>query len=198
MNQKAASGQPLLAGNSESTSLQDNIEIHPIDSCVRVILDTQINVLIDAKTKVAILRKVLFLKLELLHLQATFQQFFSLLSSHSAVNSDLFISPDVEGTNCQTSWLWKKKMKRKLNQKIPLESTGVCPVNCSTTFAALVSLSPLSPTQILMMSFATLISRMGFWSFFSLFDALFSPSGMVSAALLDKMSALVLDIKAGS
>lgn len=48
----------------------------------------------------------------------------------------------------------------------PLEKTGVCPVSCSSTLAALVSLSPLSPTQMFKQSLRMRTSLMGF-SFFS-------------------------------
>lgn len=48
----------------------------------------------------------------------------------------------------------------------PLEKTGVCPVSCSSTLAARVSLSPLSPTQMFRQSLRMRSSLMGF-SFFS-------------------------------
>ncbi|TNN51955.1 hypothetical protein EYF80_037862 [Liparis tanakae] len=46
------------------------------------------------------------------------------------------------------------------------EKTGVCPVSCSSTLAARVSLSPLSPTQMFRQSLRMRSSLMGF-SFFS-------------------------------
>eukprot|EP00397_Hematodinium_sp_SG-2012_P055738 GEMP01068242.1.p1 GENE.GEMP01068242.1~~GEMP01068242.1.p1 ORF type:complete len:272 (+),score=65.20 GEMP01068242.1:280-1095(+) len=42
-----------------------------------------------------------------------------------------------------------------------LEKTGACSVSCSSTLAARVSLSPLSPTEMLMTSFSMRIDRMG-------------------------------------
>lgn len=42
---------------------------------------------------------------------------------------------------------------------LPLEYTGVCPVSASSTLAARVSLSPLSPTQTFKQSFMILRSR---------------------------------------
>lgn len=51
----------------------------------------------------------------------------------------------------------------------PLEKTGVCPVSCSNTLAARVSLSPLSPTQMFRQSLRMRSSLMGF-SFFSLWS----------------------------
>jgi hypothetical protein len=52
-------------------------------------------------------------------------------------------------------------------QTLPLEKTGVWPLSCSRTLAALVRRSPLSPTEMLSTSFCTLISLIGFDSFFS-------------------------------
>ena len=45
---------------------------------------------------------------------------------------------------------------------VPLEYTGCCPVNCSRTLAARVSLSPLSPTQMFRTNFLICSSFMGF------------------------------------
>lgn len=52
------------------------------------------------------------------------------------------------------------------NSRLPLEKTGVWPVSCSSTLAARVSLSPLSPTQMFRHSLRMRNSLMGF-SFFS-------------------------------
>jgi hypothetical protein len=41
-------------------STQHNIEVKTIDSNAGVILDTQVNVLLDAKSKVATVRKIVF------------------------------------------------------------------------------------------------------------------------------------------
>lgn len=56
--------------------------------------------------------------------------------------------------------------QRSWTEDGPLEKTGVCPVSCSSTLAARVSLSPLSPTQMFRQSLRMRSSLMGF-SFFS-------------------------------
>ena len=69
---------------------------------------------------------------------------------------------------------WQKKEAGRIEngkRSWPLENTGVCPVSCSSTLAALVSLSPLSPTPMLTHNFLILTSRMGFVDFFSLFSS---------------------------
>ena len=50
----------------------------------------------------------------------------------------------------------------KWKSKLPFEKTGVCPVSCSNTLAALVNLSPDSPTQISTHNFLILNSLIGF------------------------------------
>ena len=65
-----------------------------------------------------------------------------------------------------------------LCQKVQMQSSSVADdyalwhdsleIYCMFTFAAFCSLSPDSPTQMLSTSFATRISRILFWDFFSL------------------------------
>ena len=43
----------------------------------------------------------------------------------------------------------------------PLEKTGCCPLSCSSTLAARVKRSPLSPTEMLSVSFSILSAFMG-------------------------------------
>jgi hypothetical protein len=50
---------------------------------------------------------------------------------------------------------------------LALENTGVCPVNCSSTFAALVNRSPDSPTQMFRQSLRIRVSRIVFFVFAS-------------------------------
>jgi hypothetical protein len=64
--------------------------------------------------------------------------------------------------------------KEWIKSNVPFEKTGVWPVNCSKTFAALVSLSPDSPTQMLTHNFVMrkvlmTFLLLSFGSFFSFF-----------------------------
>ena len=68
----------MLVSNSTLSSLpvayavagpgQNNVEIHSINANAWVVLDPQINVLLDPKSKVALVRKVLLTQLILLDL----------------------------------------------------------------------------------------------------------------------------------
>ena len=57
---------------SASWSLEDNIEIHAENACEGIILDSQINVLLDTKSKAAGVWKVSFPQLSILDLQTSF------------------------------------------------------------------------------------------------------------------------------
>lgn len=56
-------------------------------------------------------------------------------------------------------------------KKLPLEKTGCCPVRDSKTLAALVSLSPDSPTQMFRQSFWIRMDRITLFVFFSTWEA---------------------------
>ena len=58
----------LPVGNAVARASQYNVEIHPIDPNTWVILYAKINVLLDTKTKVALIREVLLSKLIFLDL----------------------------------------------------------------------------------------------------------------------------------
>ena len=73
------------------------------------------------------------------------------ISKHGVITSQLFI-PFYTQTN-------KKLNQQHFEKNVsPLEKTGVWPVKDSKTFPARTSLSPLSPTQILIHNFWILIS----------------------------------------
>ena len=98
LSQANSRSSGLSSGHSSSRSLQDNVKVHTEDTSGRIVLDTQVNVLRDAETEVAGVGEVGRLKFVLLHLQASVQDLGSLLTSNSAVASDLFVSSDTEGS----------------------------------------------------------------------------------------------------
>merc|ERR1712096_590742 len=67
---------PVLDIHARAT--QDNIEVHTVDTNAGVVLDTQINMFLDSKAEVAIVRKVLLSQLVLLNLEATLQDLLGL------------------------------------------------------------------------------------------------------------------------
>ena len=76
------------------------------------------------------------------------------------------------------------------------EKTGCCPVNCSNTLAARVSLSPDSPTQMFRHNLRILTSRMTFLdaSFGSLRTFTFLPGFFTGAACLASYEETILSV----
>ena len=60
---------PFPVTHVEAWSTQNHIEIHSIDSNTGIILDTQIYVFLDTKTKVASRREVVLVQLVFFYLQ---------------------------------------------------------------------------------------------------------------------------------
>merc|ERR1712156_1226174 len=87
-----------------SRSGKHNVEIHSVDTDARIVLDAKIDMFSNTEAKVSGLRKVASFQLVFLHLQTLLQDFFSLGSSHSAMNSNLFVTSDTEGSDSKTSF----------------------------------------------------------------------------------------------
>ena len=88
----AASSQ----ADSTSRALQDHVEVHAEDTSEGIILDSQINVFLDAESKTAGIGEVYFLKLSILDLEAPLQNFIGFFSSYGNVHGHLFVSLDAE------------------------------------------------------------------------------------------------------
>ena len=112
-------------GNTAAVAVQDDVEIHTIDTDGRIVFQSKIDVLLDTKSKVAGVGEVLtvqfvFLYLkreniyicfsnfweELRHvwdlntyLKTAIDDFLSLGATDSAVDTNLFITTDTEGTD---------------------------------------------------------------------------------------------------
>mmetsp|Transcript_7096 Transcript_7096/g.12153 ORF Transcript_7096/g.12153 Transcript_7096/m.12153 type:complete len:214 (-) Transcript_7096:33-674(-) len=87
------------ACNAETRALQAHVEVHAVNACGGVVLDAQIDVLGNAKAKVAGLREVLAQQLVLLHLEASLQQLHGLLAAHCHAARDLLIAANGEGAH---------------------------------------------------------------------------------------------------
>lgn len=109
------------------------------------ILDSKINMLLDAKTKTSSITKIPPQQFIFLHFQSTLQKLHGLLPSNSHIASNLLITSNPKGSN-SVSCCWELKQsngsinsvsyynyKIKL-KKLPFENTGVCPLNCSKTY----------------------------------------------------------------
>lgn len=75
---------------------QNNIEVQTVDTNGGVVLDTQINVLLNTKTKVSSVTEVVLPQLVFSDFQAPFKDLLCLGSSHCAMDSDLFVTTDTE------------------------------------------------------------------------------------------------------
>jgi len=86
-------------GNTVARALQHNVEIHAENTSGRVILYTEIDVLLDAKSKASSLAEVVILKLVLFDAEAPLQQVPGEVASDSHVRSDLLVTTDTELTH---------------------------------------------------------------------------------------------------
>jgi len=89
----------LPSGNSHTGSAHDDVEVHTEDTDTRVVLDTQVDVLVDTESEVTSLAEVSLLQLVLLDLQSTLQDLLGLGSSDGDVTGDLFVSSNREGSD---------------------------------------------------------------------------------------------------
>lgn len=78
---------------------QNYEEVHAIDTDGWIILDAEINVLVNAETKIASVGEVGTLQLVFLHAQGKLQDFLRLRTSHRAVARNLLITTNTKGTN---------------------------------------------------------------------------------------------------
>ena len=93
---------------------KDNIEVQAVDTNGGVVLDTKINVFLNTKTKVSGVTEVVFPQLVFPNFQPSFKDFFSFGSTDRAVDSDLFVSPDTEGSDSVTGLREDRGLSGKL------------------------------------------------------------------------------------
>lgn len=86
----------LLLSNSSTRSGNLDIEIHTVNTCAWVVLDTKIDVLLDTETEVSALTEVSLLELVLLDLQSLLKDLLGLLASNGDMARDLVVSTDSE------------------------------------------------------------------------------------------------------
>ena len=157
------------------------VKVHAVNTNRWIVLDTQINVFRDTEAEVASLAEVPLPELVLLDFQPTLENLLCFGSSDCDVHGDLLVTADTEGSDgvagfaCSASIVSNHSSGSHAGYRsrglqhcslIALGRnvlyTGVCPLNCSSTFAARVSLSPDSPTEMLRTSFWIRSSFIGF------------------------------------
>mmetsp|Transcript_3556 Transcript_3556/g.11514 ORF Transcript_3556/g.11514 Transcript_3556/m.11514 type:complete len:219 (-) Transcript_3556:239-895(-) len=93
-----ALGAPLRNATA-ARPLHHDVKVHAIDASAGVVLEPEVDVLHDAKAKVARLREILLPQLVLLHLEAALQQLLRLFAADGHVARNLLVPPDAEGAH---------------------------------------------------------------------------------------------------
>lgn len=82
----------LSLAHTTSRTRQLHIEIHTENTCVWIILNTEIDMLLNTKAEVSRLREVSLHQLVFLHLQTALKDFEGLLASNRGMHRDLLIT----------------------------------------------------------------------------------------------------------
>ena len=94
----------LALAHTATRTSQLHVEIHTENTGVGIVLDTQIDVLLNTKAKIARVREISLHQLVLLHLQSTLQNLQSLLTTDGSMHRDLLVTTNREGTNGKASY----------------------------------------------------------------------------------------------
>ena len=86
----------LAAGNTVAWALENNIDIHTVDTDVSVVLKTKIDVLLDTEAEVAGGGEAAGADFVIVNLKSLVEDFKSLLTADSDVGSDLIVTADSE------------------------------------------------------------------------------------------------------
>lgn len=87
------------AGDTLTRAGHAAVEVHSVNTDRRVILDTEIDVLVDTEAEVTSLAEVALAELVLLDLKATLENLLGLGATDGNVDSDLFVTADTEGSD---------------------------------------------------------------------------------------------------
>jgi hypothetical protein len=109
----------LASADTSTRPCKVDEKVHSVDTGGGIVLDTQINVLGDSKTKVSGITKVLLQEFIFLHLEATLQNFQGLFTADGNMDGDLFVTTDTEGSEGITGLRVDGLLSSKL-----LEHTG--------------------------------------------------------------------------
>lgn len=93
----------LPGGNSHTGSAHDDVEVHTEDTDSRVVLDTEVNVLLNTETEVTGLGEVPPPQLVLLDLQSSLQNLLRLGTSDGNVGGNLLVPSDLERSDSVSS-----------------------------------------------------------------------------------------------
>ena len=155
----------VMNGEELTWSAKNNVEVKTVNTDGWVVFDSKINVFLDTKAKVACVTEVFFPQFIFTNFQSSLKDFFSLGSSNSAVNCNLFITANTKGAHSISSFRKYRLLTCQLFQNLKQNKTLIPHFHLlqyQITLAALVSLSPDSPTQIFRHSLRIRNSRITF------------------------------------
>lgn len=95
-------------------NLHAAVEVHAVDTDCRIILDAQIDVLTNAKPKVARLGEVLFPQLVLLDLETAFEDLLSFGTTDGDMDGDFLVTTDAECADGVAGFAFRERLVRKL------------------------------------------------------------------------------------
>ena len=121
----------LLELDSSSSSGQDNEEVHSKDASLRVILDSQVDVLLNAEAKAAGVREVASSKLVILHFKASLEEILSLVASDSGEARDFLVSLDAEGTDGVSGLAFKRVLTSQVGDNLGCLGESVTTLSCA-------------------------------------------------------------------
>lgn len=78
------------------------VEVHAVDTNRWIVLDTKIDVLRDTEAEVASFAEVALPQFVLLDLEPTLEDFLCLWATNGDMNSDLLVTADTEGSDCES------------------------------------------------------------------------------------------------
>ena len=84
----------LSSGDSLASSGQDNIEVHAENTSAHIIFDSEIDMLLNTESEVALIREIIFLELVLLNSQSFLKELFGLFATNCNMHCYLLISLD--------------------------------------------------------------------------------------------------------
>merc|ERR1711924_469111 len=106
----------LLFGHIETCTLEDNVEVHTVNTSLRIVLQAKIDMLVDTESEVAGCTEVLGADLVVGDLKTTLDEIHGLVTTHGDVASDLLVTADTEGAHSVASDVLHRGLVAKLLQ----------------------------------------------------------------------------------
>ena len=89
----------LTVTDALSTASENDVEVHTVDTCGGIVLETEVDMLADSETEGSGVGEVVAEELELLDLETLLEELGGLLAADGGVDGDLLVTTDTEGTD---------------------------------------------------------------------------------------------------